>query len=192
MENNLELDKFPSSYPYINRYGEIFTDSKDGEGQKINYLYDVCRRAAWQVKQNPDNWNLEIAEILLKTMNRFDPDKLVPIEAYLKIQMQYKIASTLRDMKSYVRVGDDLIRVSEISLNEDLVEVDQSLLTDQKSILYSVLRAVENKLGPREASYLRMKYMGYRDVEIAEQMDVSVRTMSRIRSNATEYLRQIL
>lgn len=185
------LDKFPDNYPFINQHGDIFVE-KAGVGHNLTNLYYIARKIAGQVGQNPDNWGLEIAETLLKVMNKYDGTTQVPIECYLRLQLQYKISATLRDNRKYITLpGGERIQVSEVQLNEDLLEIDTKDLTDQKSILYSILRAVRNELGIRAESVARLMYAGYIDSQIVDQLKISSSTLSRTKRELKEFLQEL-
>ena len=191
MTDYYTIDKFPDSYPFINQNGDIFMEKED-IGHNLTTLYYIARKITGQMGQNPDNWGLEIAETLLKLMNKYDGATQVPIECYLRVQLQYKISTVLRDNRKYITLpGGERIQVSEVQLNEDLLEIDTKDLTDQKSILYSVLRAVNRELGPRAESVARLMYAGYIDSQIVDQLKISTSTLSRTKKELKEFLKEI-
>ena len=187
----IQLDKFPDSYPFMNEHGDLFTET-GGVGHNLTTLYYISRKIVGQMGQNPDNWGLEIAETLLKAVNKYNGNTGVPIECYLRVQLQYKISTVLRDNRKYITLpGGERIQVSEVQLNEDLLEIDTKDLTDQKSILYSVLRAVNTELGPRAESVARLIYAGYIDSQIVDQLKISTSTLSRTKKELKEFLKEI-
>lgn len=183
------LEQFPSCYPYTNEFGAVFSDRRDGSAHHLDELYLICRKLLTNMRQDPNHWNLEIAELLLKVMTRYDPSRGLPIQLYLKIRLFHKIRDTFSKAKKYVFLSDGTpLPVVEVELDENKVEIDEKDLTDSKSVLYSILRAVRRELGQRAESIAKMTYLGHSTEQISSRTGISVRTISRDKTLIREYI----
>lgn len=173
------LDKFPETYPYTNKYGYEFTL------KEVEDIYKNLCKQVYQMRRSPDDWHMEIVEVLLKTISEYNPKLNVAISFYTKLMIQYRLKE---DKRKKVKLNDQEYTVVEVQLDENLTKIDDQDLTDKKSDLYSILRYVERQLGKRHSSYLRAKYMGHKDLDIASSMNLHRNTIAKVRRDVEEIL----
>lgn len=184
------LEKFPDRYPYVNKYGQSFSELE------VDRLYLELLEVLKALKRKAEDFHMEVVETMLKVMDEYNPGIGVPLRLYSKLILKYKISNSsvrktikLPDPKDSSKVIEVPIR--EVQLEEEMVQVSEADLTDKKSVLYSIVRYVERRLGARYSLYLQAKYLGHTDKAIAEQMGIGLRTVSRIRQQVEDVLGEL-
>lgn len=181
------MKEFPE-LPYCNPNGFVFSK------REMDELLSICSKCLSAHKKRPEEFSLEIAEVLLSVLANFDPSTGLDVGVYTYVCMRNKITKWSRSQQQKIRIlsqGSDMtyeeIKVRELPLSAAEYSMSEDL-TDHKSVLYSIVRDVERVVGIRAGKYLRLKYVGLSDQEISRIMGVSTRTMQRDKARIEKLL----
>jgi RNA polymerase sigma factor (sigma-70 family) len=121
-----------------------------------------------------------IQSLFLKFLqNRDSLKQVLDIKAYLLISLRNNIYKRLKKRFNKVEIS-----------NNELIIIDEEF-DRSESLIFVVLNFLKT-LSPRENQIVQMKYFeGYKNIEIAEQLQIDYQTVRNIQVNAIRKLRQI-
>lgn len=181
-----KLTRFPEKYPYTSDHGFVFTK------EIIEKLFKEMQLYLFQKRINANEYNLDIAELILRMINHFDPSFEVPIELFgkLTILKQVHRANSRKRKMIWMVVDGERIRVPirEVEITENMVLCEDRDLPSYKDELTDIMRFVKRALGNKYEEFLEYRGLDYTETQIAEIMGISRTTAARMSLKIKEVL----
>lgn len=169
------LTQFPETYPYVSAAGVEYTE------EDLEYLVKEMKLFLGQKRLDPDNFNLDIAEVLLRTMEHYDPKFGVPCQLYAKLALLKQVYRSRKYPTTIVMIDGKRVEVPvrEVALNDDMQTHSQDL-PNYKDDLYDIMKYVGRTLGPQYEKLIRLRMLGYSEDRVARHLEVCRRTVTRM------------
>lgn len=181
------MTQFPESYPFTSKAGVIYTE------RELEYLVKEMKIFLSQKRLDPSNFNVDVAEVLLRTMEHYDPTFGVPCHVFAKLSLLRQVYRSHRPQMTTMIVDGKRVRVPvrEVELHEDLQTHPQDL-PNYKDDLYDIMGFIGKSLGSSHAKLMRLRMLGYSEARVARELGVCRRTVTRmfskIRAEVERYL----
>ena len=173
------LTKLPTTYPYTNRHGVVYTK------EFVNALVGVMQKGiVFVAKKSPSDHNLSIVISLIKHLNNFNP---MTEDLGLLRRRAGWFASLIvcRQVRSFEKKAENKKFDDTMFHYTDEFSVDDKEDPRAESDIFEklfyddVVRYTEEKGGRTSAELVALLYQGYTSKEIGKLREVSVRTVDR-------------
>ncbi|CAM4348177.1 RNA polymerase sigma factor [Gillisia limnaea] len=164
---------------------QLLIDLSNGNGTVFPLIFDRYwkRLYSYAFKIYRDDKVCEdiVQEIFISLWEKASESQILNLEAYLLRSVKYRVANHIRSLKfsnSQEEILNSIPYPSNSVLNLEYQEFEKEVLSQVK------------KLPPRcREIFILSRFDNYSNSEIAEKLDISIRTVEKQISNALSYLK---